>query len=125
MKLNTKSLIIIFLLTLTNFNNTFAADNNNLAKNEIRELVETFRLSIINKDKESFKSLFYSNDIPWIVVFSDEMLESRRKVKADFPRSVNFGKFGSPEKMISDTSRGLSKAFGNSFTTFSKPGIWA
>ena len=80
-----------------------ARESSQVYKDEIKTMVETFRLSIINKDKETFKSLFYSDSIPWIVVFSDEMVNARRKVKPDFPRTVDFGKFGPPVKMISET----------------------
>ena len=70
---------------------------------QIQEVVEAFKVSIIKKDKKTFKSLFYSNDIPFIAVFSDEMVERKRKDNPNFPRSVNFGQFGSPiEDMIED-----------------------
>ncbi len=84
---------------------TIARESNQAYKDEIKTIVETFRLSIINKDKETFKSLFYSESTPWIVVFSDEMVNAKRKVKPDFPRTVNFGKSGPPVKMISDTEK--------------------
>ena len=70
---------------------------------KIRGVVESFRVSILNKDKETFRSLFYSNDIPFIAVFSKEMLKQVRVKKSNYPDTVNFGKFGSPaDRMISD-----------------------
>lgn len=38
----------------------------------IEKVVETFRVSIINKDKDSFMKLFYSDTIPWIGVNTDK-----------------------------------------------------
>ncbi|MBC3765559.1 hypothetical protein [Neptunicella marina] len=69
---------------------------------EIRELVETFRISIINKDKAVFSSLFFSDNIPFVAVFSDEMLSQKRQQKPNYPAVVDFGKFGPPVKMLSD-----------------------
>lgn len=86
-------------------NSAQAAQDNQTDKKAIAAIVETFRISLINKDKETFKSLFYSNDIPWIAVFSDEMVNAKRTKKPDYPRTANFGKFGAPEKMISDTEQ--------------------
>ena len=99
MKLSSFSLALISVLLCSS---SVANDNNDVYKKEIKTVIETFRLAIINKDKETFKSLFYSESIPWIAVFSNEMVKARRKVKPDFPRTVNFGKFGPPVKMISD-----------------------
>jgi hypothetical protein len=84
---------------------TFARDDLQNYKKEIRAVVESFRVSIINKDKATFLSLFYKENIPWIVVFSDEMVAQRRLKKPSFPRSVDFSKFdGGVNKMISDTA---------------------
>jgi hypothetical protein len=94
--------ILVALTYIFLCSTSVANDNDELHKTEIKAVIETFRLAIINKDKESFKSLFYSESIPWIAVFSDEMVNARRKVKPDFPRSVDFGKFGPPVKMISE-----------------------
>jgi hypothetical protein len=70
---------------------------------QIRDIVESFRTSILNKDKDTFSSLFYSEDIPFVAVFSDEMKKQIRVKKPNYPDSVNFGQFGSPvDRMISD-----------------------
>lgn len=82
-----------------------ARDDAQTYKDEIKALVEIFRVSIINKDKETFKSLFYSDNIPWIAVFTDEMVNAKRKVKPDYPRTVDFGQFGPPVRMISDDEK--------------------
>ncbi len=39
---------------------------------EIREVIEAFRLSIIEKDEETFNDLFYDKSIPWISVVADK-----------------------------------------------------
>ena len=52
------------------------------------------------KDKAVFESLFYSESIPFIAVFSEEMLKAKRKERADYPATVDFGKFGPPSKML-------------------------
>lgn len=97
--------VIIAFATLALCNSAIAGNNNPVHQKEIREVIETFRLSIINKDKAMFKSLFYSENTPWIAVFSDEMVAIKRKLKPNFPRTVNFGQFGPPVKMISDTEQ--------------------
>ena len=94
--------LITFIVLLSINNIAFADKTTAEHKEDIRSVVEKFRLSIINKDKENFSSLFYSEDIPWIAVFSDEMLKIKRKAKPDYPRTVNFGKFGPPVRMISE-----------------------
>ena len=73
-----------------------AREVNPIYKDELKAFVETFRLSIINQDAETYKSLFYSKAPPWIVVFSDEMVKLKRNKKPNFPRSVDFSKMGSP-----------------------------
>ena len=69
-----------------------------VSETQIREVIEQFRTSIINKDKETFSSLFFSDDVPFIAVFSDEMLSSKRMERPDYPAAVDFGKFGPPAK---------------------------
>lgn len=99
------SCILIIFVILSLCNSVHARDNKEIYEKEINAVIEKFRLSIINKDKETFKSLFYSDNIPWIAVFSDEMVNKKRKVKPNYPRTVNFGKFGPPVKMISDKEK--------------------
>jgi hypothetical protein len=102
---------VILLLTLAAWDRAHADEMVNHAqlmaletqsKQQIQAVVEHFRLAIINKDKETFKSLFYSDSIPWIAVFSEEMLAAKRKIKPDYPASVNLGQFGPPETMIAN-----------------------
>ncbi|QYJ86414.1 hypothetical protein K0I73_01215 [Shewanella mesophila] len=99
-----KNRLLFALLATFGFSGAALSDSNNQRSiEEIRSVVEVFRVSIIQKDKERFKSLFYSDNIPFIAVFSDEMLDLKRKENPNYPRSVDFGKFGSPiERMISD-----------------------
>lgn len=68
---------------------------------EIRHVIEQFRVSIINKDKADFNSLFFSENIPFIAVFSQEMLASKRIENPKYPAVVDFRQFGPPVKMLS------------------------
>jgi hypothetical protein len=45
---------------------------------EIRAVIESFRTSIIQRDKPRFLSLFVHEDSPWQTVFSDESLAQIR-----------------------------------------------
>ena len=42
----------------------------------IESLIESFRISIIKKDKDAFTQLFYDTDIAWLGVFSQSSFES-------------------------------------------------
>lgn len=49
-------------------------------RQQLEQVVESFRLSLINKDKASFMKLLYSETIPWIGVIKDKsmnMIEDR------------------------------------------------
>ena len=109
--------ISLTCIALSLCSSAVARDNNKAYKEEIKTVVELFRLSIINKDKETFTSLFYSENIPWIAVFSDEMVAAKRKKKTTYPRTVNFGKYGPPVKMISDTEKQEEKMWNISIET--------
>ena len=65
-----------------------ARENMQFYKDEIKEVVETF------------KTLFHSDKIPWTMVFSVEMVKRKRKDNPNFPRT--FGGVGSPLKTMSD-----------------------
>jgi hypothetical protein len=54
---------------------------------QIEQIVETFRVSLIKKDKVSFMKLFYSDTIPWIGVSTDKSLAwgNAHKPKPDLP----------------------------------------
>jgi hypothetical protein len=95
--------LIVFAYGLSG---TAVANENHLNdQQDIKNVIETFRLSIINKDKETFNTLFYSESTPWVAVFSNEMVNAKRTTNASFPNTVNFGKFGSPANMISDDEK--------------------
>lgn len=57
---------------------------------EIRHVIEQFRVSIINKDKATFSALFFNESIPFIAVFSEEMLASKRIESPKYPAVVDF-----------------------------------
>lgn len=92
---------LLMFLGLMVCNSVFA--DVSTSETQIREVVEEFRTSIINKDKDVFSSLFLHDNIPFIAVFSEEMLAKKRLENPDYPAAVDFGKFGAPVEMISDT----------------------
>ena len=92
---------LLMFLGLMVCNSVFA--DVSTSETQIREVVEQFRTSIINKDKDVFSSLFLHDNIPFIAVFSEEMLAKKRLENPDYPDVVDFGKFGAPVEMISDT----------------------
>jgi len=63
--------------------------------NAINSVIEDFRISIINKDKNRFSQLFYAEDIPWLGVLSDASLEMVQVRKPDAKRvdSSNYLQF--------------------------------
>ncbi|MFT5294998.1 MAG: hypothetical protein ACI9YH_001008 [Colwellia sp.] len=74
-------LLILLLLPLVcvaqNKNDLSASD---IAKYDaIEEVVEDFRIAIINKDKTKFLNLFHKGEIPWIGVFSESSLKYVQK----------------------------------------------
>ncbi len=74
------------LLVATAALNVSAASHTELNEEGIYTVVEQFRTSIINKDKETFLTLFYNDNIPWIGVFNQKTLQERRLYKADHPK---------------------------------------
>jgi hypothetical protein len=91
--------LLLISLSFTAFSNPYPTET---SESQIRQVVELFRISLLNKDKETFGSLFYSEDIPFIAVFSEDMLKQKRAENPNYPSNVNFGKFGPPTNMISD-----------------------
>lgn len=68
----------------------------------IGQVVETFRLSLINKDPVSFMKLFYNDTIPWIGVITDTSLARAKAEKKD-PKQPDPNKLyasGNPRKFI-------------------------
>ncbi len=52
------------------------ATANKDAQKNIQQVVEDFRVSIIDKDKEKFLNLFYGEHIPWLGVVSNETMNN-------------------------------------------------
>ena len=77
----------------------------------IEKIVETFRVSIINKDKDSFLKLFYSESIPWIGVTTDKSLawQNAHKPKPGLPDLKKIFAGDGPKKFI----EGIVKFGGN------------
>ena len=51
-----------------------------------RAVIELFRLSIIQKDARTFRTLFYSDAIPWLGVLNAKSLAAVRARRADVPK---------------------------------------
>jgi hypothetical protein len=66
---------------------------------EIRAVIESFRTSIIQKDKPRFLDLFVQAEVPWQTVVSDETLA---QIKAKRPEAVKarFKAENNPTKFI-------------------------
>ncbi len=67
-------------------------------KEGIREVIETFRTAIINKDKDSFLKLFLKEDITWSGVTTDPSIE---RMYASRPKP----EMKRPPKIFSSTPR--------------------
>ena len=73
----------------------------------IRQVVETFRVSLIKKDPVTFMKLFYSESIPWIGVTTDNSLAREKAEKTD-PKQPDPAKLyasGNPRKFIEGISK--------------------
>lgn len=80
---------------------TAFAQNADASKQQIEQLVETFRLAIINKDTASFMKLFLCEDITWNTVYTDSSVERYNAGLKD-PKEPQALKIqgGSPRKFI-------------------------
>jgi len=61
---------LLFFQSTANANTDF----NQSEIKEIEAVVETFRMSLINKNKPAFINLFYNKAVPWLGVTSDQTL---------------------------------------------------
>ena len=93
--LNSISLFTAVFFSTMSMANTSLAKNTQADTKALQQVIETFRTSLIEKDKAKLSSVFYSDNVPFIAVFSDEMLAEKRKTRPDYPASVDFSKFGS------------------------------
>ncbi len=69
---------------------------------KIEQIVESFRVSLIKKDKKTFMKLFYSNTIPWIGVTTDKSLAQANasKPKPTMPDAKKLYTSGNPKQFI-------------------------
>ena len=88
---------ISFLVSMFFSNVVFASDNETDA---LKKVIEVFKSALIEKDYSKLNSIFYSENVPFIVVFSDEMLAQKRKERPKYPSSIDFSKFGSSVKKL-------------------------
>ncbi|WP_426103964.1 hypothetical protein [Massilia sp. TSP1-1-2] len=98
---------------------TFAAPSYAASKagdrESIEQIVETFRVSIIKKDKTSFMKLFYSDKIPWIGVTTDKSLAwaKAHKPKPDMQDLKKIFAADNPQKFIDNIEAGDEEKFEN------------
>ena len=77
-------------------------------RESIQKVVETFRVSLIKKDPETFMKLFYSDSIPWIGVTKEADMvreKAERKLDPKLPEPQKLS-VGSPRKFIQNISKG-------------------
>lgn len=66
---------LVISLVLSGHQSAHAYDNVETSKRQIEQIVESFRLAIINKDPSSFMNLFLREDISWTTVYTDGSVE--------------------------------------------------
>lgn len=100
-----------FLATIFMLGGLTASSHDALAqpadsKTQIEQVIETFRMSIINKDEETFLKLFLKEDITWAGVTTDASIErlyaNRPKPEMKRP-SKTFN--SSPRRFISSLAK--------------------
>ena len=69
-------------------------------REKIGQVVETFRVAVIKKDKDSFMKLFYSEAIPWIGVTTDKTMARERAEEPDMPPQKKLSAGSNPRKFI-------------------------
>jgi hypothetical protein len=68
-KIFSGSLISLIMFVSTH---SFSADKVNIPHKEIMEVVESFRVAIIEKDEAKFVNQFYDKSIPWLGVAAEK-----------------------------------------------------
>ena len=82
----TQTLLLAICFVLFGCQTALAQSHANSDKAAIEQVLESFRTSLINKDKATYMSLFFSDkseDIGWQFVSEDTRLEHIRKAKPD------------------------------------------
>ena len=85
--------VVALLLLSPALQPALAADNDPKDVAAIREVVEAFRTSIINKDKATFVALFVSDNpehVTWQIVDDDERVARLRKIVPEVRRVVRW-----------------------------------
>jgi hypothetical protein len=84
--LKSQTLLLTICFVLVGCQTTQTRSHADSDEAAIRQVVESFRTSLINKDKAAYMSLFFSDkpeDIGWQFVSEDTRLEHIRKTKPD------------------------------------------
>jgi hypothetical protein len=56
----------------------------------INSIIKQFNQAIVNKDKESFLSMFYDGSVSWVGVFSEQTMKHRDEYLAAAPEKEQF-----------------------------------
>ena len=71
--------LILFIASYATHSHAVSKSTINTATKEIRVVVETFRTSIIEKDKAKFLTLFYDDKTPWVGVYESGTIKRMRE----------------------------------------------
>ena len=99
---------LAFAFTPAHAASTCAPPGPQAACEQISKIVDTFRTSLVKKDRASFLALFYSPSIPWIGVTTDHSLNMiiARKKDASKPDPAKLYASASPAAFIDGLIKG-------------------
>lgn len=110
---------LLAAFALTTFVAPTSAANVQRDRQKIHDVVETFRMSIIKKDSESFLKLFLKPDIPWIAVSGDKTLARQiasQKTNSQMPKPGKLLPADNPKDFIdwiSNSQEPIEETFAN------------
>jgi hypothetical protein len=91
---------------------TPALPDNATARAQVQQVIDTFRTSIIAKDKVTLSSLFMSNNNSWMLVFGDDMYR-RMKAKRPGASKIKPGSYQEFANYIGASHQRLEERFSN------------
>lgn len=80
---------------------------------QIEAVIEAFRISLINKDKDLFMSLFYGDQIPWYGIPNEGAKERIRQMGGNLPNGVYASSYTEFIDSIVNTSAKVEETFEN------------
>jgi ketosteroid isomerase-like protein len=110
-------LAIVLTLSMWAFAPQYAAAQNVHGEAQIKQVIETFRSAIINKDKDAFLKLFLKDDITWSGVTTDASIErmyaARPKPEMRRPNKIFSSNQRDFIKMIAEDKARIEETFSN------------